>query len=99
MRSIAAKDVLKLPMQQNDAGAETIGEYLTFLLELVWEEEEGFDGKRPFGNSNWQHEVYQALIKAGVVEGKLDQDGYIQSFDRHEAEKLVRWTILRMWTG
>jgi hypothetical protein len=81
----------------NDAGAETIGEYLTFLLERVWVEGEGFSGKRPFGNSSWHYEIYEALADAGIIEATKDEDGYIKEFDSVEASKLVQWSILRMF--
>jgi hypothetical protein len=38
----------------SDAGDNiTIRDYLRILLETLWEEGEGFSGKRPFGNSGW----------------------------------------------
>lgn len=76
--------VLQTKMDTNDSGAETVGDYLRALLRNVWQEEEEFSGKRPFGNSGWQSEVYNALVKAGLLEG--DEDGPI-SYD--DAEKLI----------
>lgn len=82
-------DVSKLPMQPNDAEAATVGEYLCKLLELVWIEGEGFSGKRPFGNSGWKYEVYPALIKSGLVSGKLDDEGYVATLDKEAADKII----------
>lgn len=48
------KEYAKIPIQENDAGAKTIGEYLKKLLLTLWDEEDGFSGKRPFGNSSWK---------------------------------------------
>lgn len=45
--------ILDTPMQENDADAATIRDYLKALLLRLWEQGEGFDGKRPFGNSGW----------------------------------------------
>lgn len=61
------QQVLDLEMGDNDADAPTVRAYLTKLLTTVWEEEEGFDGKRPFGNSSWQDEVYDVLIEHGLA--------------------------------
>jgi hypothetical protein len=61
------KEVLDTPMQENDAGASTVGEYLILLLEMVWNKGEAFDGKRPFGNSAWEYEIYEALKEAGLI--------------------------------
>jgi len=73
----------------NDAGVRTVGEYLKTLLIKVWREEEGFDGKRPFGNSSWQDEVYVALIKADLLEGRVDPDGFIDYFSYDAGEAFV----------
>jgi hypothetical protein len=69
---------LDVEMGGNDAGAVTVGEYLARLLSEVWREGEGFDGKRPFGNSGWEYEVYGALAKAGLIRGDFDEDGYFE---------------------
>ena len=91
------KDYANIPMQKNDAGAETIGEYLKLLLLTLWDEEEGFSGKRPFGNSGWQHEVYTALLTARVVDGKLDEDGFVDEIDYYDADNIVRKIIISVF--
>lgn len=94
-RKVTAKQLLDTPMQPNDAGAETIREYFTFLLERVWLEGEGFSGKRPFGNSGWEDEVYLALGKANIIDVELDEDGYLEDVKNEtEASRLVQWAIL-----
>lgn len=70
-------EILALPMQANDAGATTVRGYLIRLLAELWNEGEGFSGKRPFGNSGWEYDLYLPLIKAGVVDGSLDDNGYV----------------------
>ncbi len=65
-------NILDVPLRGNDADAETIGEYLGLLLCRVWDEEQGFSGKRPWGNSGWQYVVYVALAEAGFIEGERD---------------------------
>lgn len=88
------KDYAKIPMRENDAGAKTIGEYLKILLLTLWDEEADFSGKRPFGNSGWQYEIYTALISANVVDGKLDEYGYADEVDYHTADSVVREIII-----
>jgi hypothetical protein len=65
----------------------SIREYLCALLTQLWSEGEGFSGKRPFGNSGWEYDLYHALIKADAVEGELDGDGYIHRISREEQDK------------
>lgn len=75
-KKLLMKDVLALPMQKdwNDAGARTLREYLVTLLANVWNQQESFDGKRPFGNSGWDWEVIRPLAKAGIVVATFDED-------------------------
>lgn len=58
------QQVLDLPMDDNDAGAKTIREYLVSLVEMLWVEGEGFSGKRPFGNSGWEAELLDTFDNA-----------------------------------
>lgn len=96
------QDILKCPMQKNDARARTVGEYLSQLLSTLWYEGEGFSGKRPFGNSSWEFEVYEALARAGFIHLEFDEDGYIESFSDEEEKKaneLIQRTIRMMGSG
>ena len=86
---MTGSEILSLPMDENDGGAATIRDYLKGLLSKLWLEGEGFSGKRPFGNSGWDFELYKPLIKAGLVMGKLDGDGYIEDLDNKAADKLI----------
>jgi hypothetical protein len=82
-------NVLEIQMGENDADAGTIGDYLRALLTELWLKEESFSGKRPFGNSGWQNEVYTALVKADAVPGEIDGDGYLMSCETEAADRLV----------
>jgi hypothetical protein len=81
--------VLAVLLGDNDADASTVREYLLQLLRELWREGEGFSGKRPFGNSGWEYEIYEGLVRAGIIEGALDSDGYLVDFDEAEAHRLV----------
>lgn len=88
--------VLRCPMGRNDADAATVGGFLTALLSALWSEGEGFSGKRPLGNSDWQYQVYEALVKNDLVEGHLDCEGYLDEFSydaEHKANKLILQVI------
>lgn len=85
--------ILALPMMENDSGADTIGGYLIALLSAVWTKKEGFSGKRPFGNSGWEYDIYRALIVGGTVDGKLDEDGFIETVDIKKADSIIRIAI------
>jgi hypothetical protein len=62
--TMTPQEVLLLPMRKNDSGALTIGGYLQALLLRLWQEEEGFGGKRPFGNSCWKLDLFEPIAKA-----------------------------------
>lgn len=86
-------DILDTPMRPNDAGATTVGQYLAALFKIVWDQ--GEDAiKRPFGNSGWQYEVYEALVRAGTVPGKLDEDGHLDEVNDRAADKLIDQAIV-----
>lgn len=68
----------------------TVKDFLERLLLTLWTEEENFSGKRPFGDSGWKQDIVIALIKAKLIDGELDEDGYIENYDRHEFEKLMK---------
>lgn len=84
----------------SDAGDNlTIRDYLRVLLETLWEEGEGFSGKRPFGNSGWDRDLYVPLVKHGFISGKLDENGYIDEIDEKEAGKYVFELITAAFHG
>lgn len=74
----------------SDAGKnKTVRDYLHSLLTTLWAEGEGFSGKRPFGNSGWENDLYRPLIEAGFIKGALDEDGYIEEVDDKKAHAFV----------
>lgn len=79
------QQLLGLPLPENDSGADTVRGYLIALLTQVWQEGEGFSGKRPFGNSSWEYDLYDAMARAGIVEADPpDSEGYVSI--RYEAK-------------
>lgn len=81
--------ILDLPMAPNDANAKTIRGYLKALLRTLIEEQEGFSGKRPFGDSGWTSDLEIPLVKAGLISGKLDENGWLEESDSHAATALI----------
>lgn len=71
----------------SDAGDDlTVREYFHALLTKVWNEEAGFSGKRPWGNSGWCHDVITALVCAGFIEGVVNRDGDSEWVDLTRAQ-------------
>ena len=90
--SVTPQQVLDLELPGNDAGAATVRDYLVALLAELWREEEGFSGKRPFGNSGWQSDIYDAMARAGYAAADPpDGDGciYITWEARPAADALI----------
>lgn len=83
------RQVLDLPLGVNGADAETVRGFLVALTRKVWEEQEGFDGKRPWGYSGWSQAVLAALVRAGWVRGTFDEDGWLATLDEERAETLM----------
>jgi len=95
-KKLTPTQVLDIPMQPNDAEAETIREYLKNLLIEVWAEVEEFSGKRPFGNSGWENELYLALTNAEAIDATFDKDGYLKEFDKLLADELIFMAIYEL---
>jgi hypothetical protein len=87
------QEILDYPQTFSDCKAKSLREYFCLLLTELWAEGEGFSGKRPFGNSGWEHDVYKALVKSGGIKGVLveDEDGYSVEFycNFDKANKLI----------
>lgn len=92
-----AQQVLDTPLRDNDAGAATIRDYLTKLLLGVWEHKEGFDGKRPFGNSGWDYELYDGLARAGLIDATYKQYKGVGGESTRERRRRRLPTLLRPW--
>ena len=80
--------VLDCPMDDRDSGATSIRDYFAHLAALCWDEGECFDGKRPFGNSGWDRDVYVALHAAGLMDLALNENGRIDSISPQEERRV-----------
>ena len=85
-------EILAVTLPENDADAATIRDYLVALVREVWRETECFSGKRPFGNSGWQHEVYVGLAQAGLIESTRNKWDELD-YDTDAADELVQRAI------
>lgn len=88
--------VLDLDIGDNPTGKTTVRGYLLAMLAKLWTEADDFSGKRPFGNSDWQCDVYVPLIKAGLIPGSLDEDGYLEHVDYKVADALILAAIAEL---
>lgn len=89
MTTPTPQQILDLPLPPNDASAATVRDYLIELLATLWREADLFSGKRPFGYSGWPYEVYPALVTAGYITGRLDEDGHVEDCDIVTADRLI----------
>lgn len=90
------EQVLALPLDQNDANAATVREYLIELLRRLWRETDLFSGKRPFGYSSWPYDLYLPMVKAGFAHGTFDADGDLDDVDTETADALIDKAILAL---
>lgn len=84
---------LDVPMVANDAGVDTVGQYLVALAKSAWGDGYGYEGlKRPFGNSGWKHEVYSSLARADLIERSIayqDEDYIEYNYNNDDADKII----------
>lgn len=95
MSKVTGLQVLDLAMdpKKNDANARSVRDYLRRMLVQVFDQEECFSGKRPFGNSGWMTELQVPLINAKYVDGKLDEDGCVETCDDLQFRTLMTKAI------
>ena len=79
-------ETFEVPMEENDAGAKTIGEYLIELGKTAKDE------KRPFGNSGWYHELAAAFYEAGMLEVTKNEWDELE-FNYREVDALIDKTF------
>lgn len=91
-----ARQVLDLDIGDNPSGKTTVRGYLLALLAKLWTEVDDFSGKRPFGSSDWQCDVYVPMVKAGLIPGSLDEDGYLDEIDYKVADALMLAAIAEL---
>ena len=68
---MALDDALALTFDSDAGDGLTVRGYLHQLLATLWHEQEGFSGKRPFGNSGWTYDLYVPLARAGAIKATL----------------------------
>lgn len=92
--AVTGEQILAVPMvpERNDAGADSVRDYLVNLLRVLWAQQSGFSGKRPFGNSSWEYDLYEALAKGGYPVATFDQYGDIDSISPW-ADRLIARAI------
>jgi hypothetical protein len=98
---VTPAELLDLELPDNDSGASTVRGYLVALLAELWREEDNFSGKRPFGNSSWQCDIYRPMIRAGIVPGTFDEDGCLDTFTgaaERQADNLILAAISALGT-
>lgn len=80
---------------EGDWGEGTAREYLIALLSMVWSQREGFNGKRPWGNSSWEWELYQSMIDAGFLEADpaYDDSRQLSADEVRKADRLIAEAI------
>lgn len=83
---------------ESNIGDVTLRQWLIALLAALWEQGEGFSGKRPFGDSGWDWEPAPALIGAGLISGRVDDHGYVAEVDMGELHRFVADVIESMAT-
>ena len=87
-------EIANLTFYSSDLSKQiTIKEYLKTLLLTLWEEGEGFSGKRPLGNSGWEYDLFVPLIGAKLIKGSMDPQGYIDEVDESAANKIIKQVI------
>jgi hypothetical protein len=78
---------------ESDLGKITIRKWFENLLLTLWDEQERFSGKRPFGNSDWAVGPIFALVAKNFIPGSHydPEDFYPESWE--VADKVMNQLI------
>lgn len=90
-----ARHVLEVKLPDNASGAFTVRGYFMKLLHALWDDQ-GVSSGRLFGSSAWHFDLYEALVREGLVAGAFDEDGYLDEFTdeaRDQADHLIHLAI------
>lgn len=95
-KKLTPAEALDLEFDHDEIGGTTIRGYFIELLTNLWRQGEGFSGKRPFGDSGWEHDLEVPLVKSGCVNGTIKNEGdedepywYVEDLDRKAYDKFV----------
>lgn len=72
-----------------DVGGRPFRAMLKDLLTMVLLQGEEFDGKRPWGDSGWEWDIYNAMVVNGFVRGVVDEYGDVDGVDITECDELI----------
>ena len=90
------KEILNLEFHSEDLNENvTIREYFYKLMEAFWNEKENFSPKRPLGNSDWDGDIILCLIKNKLVEGSIDENGWLDDYDYEKVDKFILKRIIK----
>ena len=91
------KEILALELDDPCHGdPKTIGEFMQQSLLNLFREGESFSGKRPCGNSGWEFQLHETLVKAGYVSGtysSTEYDTWLEDYDIDKAEDILNQVI------
>lgn len=82
---------------KSDLGEKPFKEYVHAILIKLFEDQDGFSGKRPFGNSGFYFDIGKSFCEAGLIpDAKLSEyryeDGEVErdwSYDYHYVISLI----------
>ena len=90
---MTGSEILALPMGEYADAGPTLGDYLRVTLKTLIREGEGFSGKRPLGNSDWDYQLAKVLLEYKVIPGTLDEDGDPESFEWTDFNKAMELAV------
>lgn len=91
--TMTAAEALNISFESRDLYRElTIRDYMKELLSTLFREGESFSGKRPFGNSGWEYDIIEPLVRAGVVRGSFyeAEEGEVPELDEYDRASFER---------
>lgn len=89
-------EILLTPVDSKKFPEKTVGAYLAARMQEIWLNIP-VQGRLPSGFGVWESEVIKALVNAGHLEGTMDDEGYLDTFNESDYGKLMEeaFSLLR----
>lgn len=87
---------LEVRFDSDIGNQRTVRDYLYQLLLTLWQKQDGFSGKRPFGNSGWEFDLIRPLVDQGFIKGSVTIDPKWGSSDYQYDQKAAHAYIEKL---
>lgn len=80
--------ILNLEMRHSNTDT-TIKEFLKTLCFEIISRGSKFNAEAPFTVKGWEEDLVFPLVNEGIIEGYINEDGYLENYDKDESYQIL----------